>query len=63
MTDLLKQIEKYIFSLLGKSSFLSYNDNQIIKIISIFEKTINKSEYNTNFKLLLDDLLVQIMEV
>ena len=63
MTDLLKQIEKYIFSLLGKSSFLSYNDNQIIKIISILEKTINKSEYNTNFKLLLDDLLVQIMEV
>ena len=63
MTYLLKQIEKYIFSLLGKSSFLSYNDNQIIKIISILEKIINKSDYNTNFKLLIDDLLVEISEV
>ena len=63
MTYLLKQTEKYIFSLLGKSSFLSYNDSQIIKIISILEKIINKSEYNTNFKLLIDDLLVQISEV
>jgi DNA polymerase III delta prime subunit len=60
---MLKEVEQYIFSLLGKNEFLSYNDSQIIKIISIIEKTNTKCEYNTNFKLILDDLLVQILEV
>lgn len=61
-------IEQYLFQVINKKvdvvsflDFLSYD--MILKIIAILEDYLKKMEYNLNYKLMLDNLILDIGEV
>ncbi len=60
--DKLKDLEKYLFYEKNNNLFdLTLKKN--ISIISILEEIIEKLNYNVNYKLIIDDLLISILEV
>ena len=59
----LKKVQEFLFSKIGKNEYLDLSDIQLINIVSSIERVISMFEYNVNYKLVLDDLLVSIMEV
>ena len=58
----LKKVQQFLFSQIG-NNYLNLSDSKLIDIVSIIEKTLEKLEYNVNYKLVLDNLLASIMEV
>lgn len=62
-SEKLKKVEQFLFSSLKEDLFLDLPSTIIMNIISILEEIINKLQYNVNYKLVLDDLLVMVMEV
>ena len=62
--DCLKSIENAVFDWVkAKKNSYDLSLNQLINIIDILEKTLNKLEYNVNYKLVIDNLLTDMMEV
>lgn len=62
--DCLKSIESAVFDWVkAKKNSYGLSLNQLINIIDILEKTLNKLEYNVNYKLAIDNLLTDMMEV
>lgn len=62
--DCLKSIENAVFDWVNaKKNSYGLSLNQLINIIDILEKTLNKLEYNVNYKLAIDNLLTDMMEV
>lgn len=61
----LKEIERMLFSYIcnDENKFLNLDNTQLVSLISRIENTIKKMEYNVNYKLVLDDLLINIWEV
>ena len=60
--DKLKELENYLFYERNNSLFgLTLEKN--ISIISILEEILEKLNYNVNYKLIIDDLLISILEV
>lgn len=61
----LKEIERMLFNYISgeKNRFLNFDKHQLVSLISRLENTIKKMEYNVNYKLALDDLLINIWEV
>lgn len=61
-------IQKYLFELVNCRQDLAENtiifdDNKLYQMILIVEKYLNKCEFNVNYKLLIDSLLVEVGEV
>lgn len=63
--DKLKAIQRLLFNnFKGQSEkIIDIADKKMIYFIDILESTINKLEYNVNYKLVLDDMLINIREV
>lgn len=57
-TELLKQLESYYNQKINESYFEKY-----IKYVLIIEEALNRLNYNVNYKLWVDALLVKMMEV
>lgn len=60
--DIFKEVQQYLFSNLG-GNYLNLTDEKLISIISILDSIIIKLENNVNYKLILDNLLISILEV
>lgn len=61
----LSEISKYLFLIIHKeeelsSDLLYLDESKIYKLILILEKYVNKFEYNLNYKLAIDSLIIEI---
>lgn len=66
--DKLSQISKYFFLVIHHeeellSEISNLKEEQVCQIILIIEKYLNQFEYNLNYKLALDSLIIEINEV
>ncbi len=64
----LSQISKYFFFVINKEESLlselgELSEEKICQLVLVIEKYINRFEYNLNYKLALDSLIVEINEV
>ncbi|MBP3841221.1 MAG: hypothetical protein IK997_03735 [Bacilli bacterium] len=60
--DKLKQAEKLLFNRIN-NKYLNLTSAQIISIISIIETVIERLEFNVNYKLMIDYMLISVLEV
>lgn len=58
-----KMIEEFLLNNMKNNDFSLLNIEQTVKVIQIFENIIDQLEYNVNYKLCLDCLLVSVLEV
>lgn len=67
-TKYLKNIEEYFFLVInGKTTIIDnisfVSNEQLVKLILVIEKYLKNFEYNLNYKLMLDNLILDINEV
>lgn len=58
----LKEVEKLLFSKVN-DKYLNLNSEKVVSIISIIERVLERLEFNVNYKLIIDDMLVSVLEV
>jgi len=58
----LKKAENLLFFKINEG-YLNLSSKQIISVISIIERVLERLEFNVNYKLIIDDMLVSILEV
>lgn len=58
----LKKAEALLFSKID-DEYMGLSSSQVISVISVIERIVERLEFNVNYKLIIDDMLVSILEV